>query len=263
MSIRLEILESAPSTMDIARENLDSGKITFSNSGEPTYHGVMTYEQTEGRGQRGNSWFAIPQQSLCATFYYRDPYSSPECPQEVSLLAGVAVLEAIQQVIGTRETAPPLGLKWPNDILLNGKKMGGVLIELAKAEDGKWVFLIGTGINLSVPSFPPAIASIATSLTQEGLPSCTCEEMAELIALQLVRFSALRAEEGFSAIRERWRSYDLTRGRKYLYEEAGESRVGIAVGVTDAGHLLLEFENGNEIAVQTASSIKEMYVRPL
>ena len=260
MNVRLEILESVPSTMDIARERAISGEVTFSNTGEPSLHGVMAYEQTAGRGQRGAWWYAIPRQSLCATFYYREAYSSPERPQEVSLLAGVAVLEAIRQVVGKRENAPQLGLKWPNDIILNGRKMGGILIEMAQARDGKWGFLVGTGINLSTPSFPPAIASIATSLAQEGLPSCTCEEMAELIALQLARLSALRAEEGFSAIREIWRSYDLTRGRRYLYEEAGERRVGVAVGITDAGHLLLELENGSEVAVQTASSIKEVYV---
>ena len=257
-TIRLEILDSVTSTMDVARENVTSGRHFFTPEGSPLYQGVMAYEQTLGRGQRGNRWFAAPRQSLCATFYYRDSHTDPEHSHEVSLLAGVAVLSAVQQVIGRAVAIPQLGLKWPNDLLLNGKKLGGILIEMVKAEDGKWVILIGTGINLTVPTFPPELASIATSLVNEGLPSCTCEEMAEQIAHQLTRFAQRKAEQGFAYIHEIWQSYDLTQGRRYLFEEAGVSRIGTAVGVTPKGSLRLQCEDGSEIVVKTATSLKEL-----
>lgn len=257
--MHIEILESTPSTMDVARENLASGKIVFSEANAPNMHGVMAYEQTAGRGQRGAEWFSVPRQSLCATFYYRDDYSNIERPQEVSLLAGVAVVEAIQEVIGERAAPPRLGLKWPNDILLHGKKMGGVLIEAALAADGKRVFLIGTGLNLSIPAFPPAIANIAASLAQEGEPYCSCEEMAERIARQLIRLAHIRKQDGFEAILDRWRSYDLTLGRKYLFSEANITRIGFALGVSDEGYLRLQIENGDVATVQTAASLKETF----
>ena len=132
----LEILQSVPSTMDVARENVLAGRVRFDAQGRPEPAGVLAREQTAGRGQRGRQWFARPGECLCVTYYFgRGPVTPPFAGQ-LAFLVGVAVAASLQSLCqlspDASQSAPRIGLKWPNDILLNGKKAGGILIELAE-----------------------------------------------------------------------------------------------------------------------------------
>ena len=178
MSLDLQILESVLSTMDTARENVLAGRVRFDAEGHPDPAGVVARSQTAGRGQRGRQWFAQPGECLCATYYLRFDSLTPSGAWPLAFVAGLSVAETIQRVCadahsisanaerGSAEPglsiAPRVGLKWPNDLLLNGKKAGGILIELAQPAPDYWVALIGIGININIRDFPHELKLSAT-----------------------------------------------------------------------------------------------------
>jgi BirA family biotin operon repressor/biotin-[acetyl-CoA-carboxylase] ligase len=263
--------------MDVARENIVTGRITFDALGQSRYEGVIAREQTGGRGQRGREWYSAPGESLCATYYFRRGLTDPQHAGQISLLAGVAVAHALQGIgIAANlplapsqtpsENAPaaetcseqPFGLKWPNDVLLHGKKVGGILIEMVKALDEEWVALIGVGINISVRRFPDELVGRATSLELEGITAWDWRTLGKRIASALREQAYYRRAEGFAAILSLWRTYDQTPGRRYQAQVEGATVEGTAVGIDDTGLLRLQLADGREVVVGSASSLREL-----
>src|SRR5260221_12444237 len=140
----LEVLDSVTTTMDAARDNLIAGRVRFDAPGHPRpYCGVIASEQPAGRGQRGRTWYGVSGESLCPTYYLRHGIASPNRAPLLSLLSGVAAADAISAsgILSGRTATHPtdlstpaqLGLKWPNDILVDQKKVGGILVEMVRA----------------------------------------------------------------------------------------------------------------------------------
>lgn len=256
--ISLQIYESVTSTMDVARQFVLSGQSAPNSASHTDWHCILAYEQTEGRGQRGRIWFAMPGQSFCATYIYHAPDTTPFRAGSFSLLAGIAVVEALKDLLANTDQPYDLGLKWPNDILLNGKKLGGILVDMLLAPDGTWVVLIGVGMNLTIPAFPAEIASSATSLLCEGVPFETPEEFARRLTTSLARQMNLLKQEELIGLVARWRDFDRTTGRAFVFEEEGKIMYGVATGISDEGMLCLRLDNGDVTTVQTASSLKEV-----
>lgn len=248
----LQIYDSVASTMDVARESLRSC------SAVTKWRCILTYDQTAGRGQRGRTWFALPGQSFCATFLYRSREMTPSRAGSFALLAGVAVVEALKRSLSGSSQPYDIGLKWPNDVLLNGKKLGGILVEMVQEAEGGWVVLIGVGINLTIPAFPAEVAPFATSLLCESLPSPTPEEFAHTLYATLKAQVLRLKNEGLGGLVEQWRDFDRTTGRRFSFEEAGVALQGVATGISEEGMLCLHLETGKSVVVQTASSLKEM-----
>ena len=245
----LQILETVSSTMDIARENLLAGRVAFDGQDFATPAGVLAREQTGGRGQRGRVWYAPKDESLSVTYYFRHGLPLPEAGEHLAFLVGVAVAEVLGHSVG---------LKWPNDLILQGKKVGGILIEMVKVPEGEWVALIGIGVNLAVSPFPPELTSSATSLLLEGIASQPPEVWGERIAEALQNEALQYRAQGFESLLTRWRALDKTLGRRYQAEEAGETVQGIAVGIDSTGRLLLQRASGNRVAVRSATSLTEI-----
>jgi BirA family biotin operon repressor/biotin-[acetyl-CoA-carboxylase] ligase len=249
----LDIRESVTSTMDAARERIRSGHVLFDSSGHPSEGGVIAREQTAGRGQRGRNWYAEPGANLNATFYFGYPPTDPLHVNEISLLAGVAVMEALKPLAPSA-----FGLKWPNDILFHNRKLGGILIEMVKTPEGAWVALIGIGINLSTLQFPEELKGIATSLLREGIAPPDWRELGEQIRDTLNLCAEVRRDHGFDALLTRWRECDRTRGRRYETQVDGQSLTGVAEGIDAQGALLLRTSEGGICAVTSATSLSEM-----
>jgi BirA family biotin operon repressor/biotin-[acetyl-CoA-carboxylase] ligase len=255
----MQVLRSTPSTMDTARENLRQGRIVFDRRGRSEPQGVMTWEQTAGRGQSGRTWHAPPGESLCATYYFRHGLAAPQNAGRIALLAGVAVAEVLQRRIPQEEPgAPSLGLKWPNDVLLNGRKVAGILIEMLIAPDDAWTALIGIGVNLAVRAFPPEITAQATSLLLEGVPPPSWQELGPEIADSLRRQADAYTLDGFAAILGRWRAYDRTPGLRYRAEWEGRIVCGIAEDIEESGALRLRLEDSSVLTVHAAASLREL-----
>lgn len=210
----------------------------------------IAHKQTAGKGRAGRAWLANPEDSLCFSLAF--PFKrTPAKLSGLSLLVGLAVIEGIAQACNLSEEAlqeAGLQLKWPNDLLLNMHKLGGILIEggQAKAGDPTWM-IIGVGINLRNPE---AIeANLDTGLKVGSLAQLT-KSLPDTEYLWLKLIASLEhslAEfdlNGFKSYKERWMSWDAYRDQSVCISGAGQEPIhGIAQGVDEAGALLLQQEN--------------------
>jgi BirA family biotin operon repressor/biotin-[acetyl-CoA-carboxylase] ligase len=271
MTPRLLQLDTVTSTMDVARAELLSGRVHPDSHNRLDLRGVTAQLQTAGRGQRGRGWYAPHGESLCGTYYFQHGLTDPQSAGGLSLLAGVAVANTLRTAChryhpNTRTPEhltpntkhPSIGLKWPNDLLLNGKKVGGILVELVQSPAAGWVALIGIGINVQVRAFPSELAGGATSLWLEGVRDCPVDWIAAHLVSALDRLAAVYRQEGLPAILRRWRAYDRTSGRRYRMEWDGAVIEGVAEGIDEAGALLLRADDGRLLTTLSASSLKEM-----
>ncbi len=144
------------STQDVARE--------LALRGGPPGAVVTARFQTRGRGRRGKTWYAPEGANVCLTAVA--PPVPVAAAWQVAVVAGLAVAEAVIETAGL-----PARVRFPNDVLLGGAKLAGVLVETMPPADGRAVPLIGIGINVNVAEFPPEVRATATSLRKAtGVP---------------------------------------------------------------------------------------------
>jgi len=186
---------------------------------------VVADQQLAGRGRHGRIWRAPAGTSLLASIIVRPRLSQALLPT-LSPMTAVATAEALRRV------APVAArVKWPNDVLVGGKKIAGILLE-SRAP----VIIIGIGVNLGQREFPPELAGHATSVALET--GCAPDRETMLAAL-LEEFDAWRVRferEGFGAVREQWRMLSDTLGRHVTLDGV----TGIAVDLDVDGALLID-----------------------
>ena len=202
----------------------------LARDGAPHGTVVVANHQTEGRGRRARAWVSPPGAGLHASWIIR-----PSMPVEswtlLPLLAGVAAAEAVRARTHVRAF-----LKWPNDILVGERKLGGILTE---AEPPRFA-VVGLGINVATTSFPPPLDGTATSIALEGGIRL---DRADLLAAVMERFEVALADPEGSV--ERYRSMCATFGRRVRIERAGAADVtGFARAVDPSGALLVEADIG-------------------
>ncbi len=253
----LKILEQVPSTMDAAREQVQCGAVWLDQDQPRPFAGLLAYEQTAGRGQRGRVWNSRPGASLCATFYFRHGIDLVADLGMVALLVGVAVAETLAAEAAAGGSSAAIGLKWPNDILIHGKKAGGILIETAGTPEGITVALVGIGLNIGIGAFPPELAVSATSLENAGIVVSSLIALAENLAVNLQAQADLFRQEGRTSLIARWRAWDRTAGRRFHTVHEGVSITGIAEGIDENGQLLLRLPDRTLLAVGSASTLQE------
>lgn len=221
ISWRLETYDELGSTSDFCTAR--------AKAGEPEGLAVLAYKQSAGRGSRGRSWQA-PEGNLNLSFLLR-----PTLPAALagfySLLAGVVAAEAIEQFF-----APPTMLKWPNDVLLGGAKLAGVLIDAAPNGQSLDWLVIGIGMNLrSAPQIP---GRATTSLAAHGL-TLAALDAANAILAGFSRWHGAGAE----AIRDAWLSRAHPLGTPLEIKTAHTTRTGTFAGLSPSGELLLQSKN--------------------
>ena len=229
--VDLEVVASTGSTnadlMDRARAQAPSRVILRA-----------TARQTAGRGRRGRAWHASAGGSLL--FSLALPWSSaPDSTSAVTLACGVAVAECLHA------HGVEVQLKWPNDILLDGRKLAGILTEIAEDPAGARTLVIGMGLNLLLDpvqrqAIEQPVAELAERLGREAAHADRELWLARLAAALIdaaVQFDAC----GFGAMREQFNARFAYLGRRVSLHGAGQpAQSGIARGVDDQGRLLLE-----------------------
>jgi BirA family biotin operon repressor/biotin-[acetyl-CoA-carboxylase] ligase len=178
---------------------------------------VTAAEQTAGRGRQGRTWSAPPRQALLASLVLRDP------PALLSLAAGLAVAEVV---------GPAARLKWPNDVLLDGSKLAGILVE-GRPQDG-WAVL-GIGINVAVrpEDLPAELQGRAATLGRE--PSAVEAVLDDLLGA-LERWTAATTDDVLAA----WPARDALAGRAVAWSDGH----GRALGLDGEGRLVVETDRG-------------------
>ena len=193
---------------------------------------VVADTQTAGRGRRGRVWHDAPGDSLLMSIVIRSPLSVSDLPK-LSLAAAVAVAEAIDLT-----TDLEARLKWPNDVLVNGRKLAGILLESRIVAEP--IVVAGIGVNLRQRTFPAELAETATSVDLEGGRAVGREELLEAVLAAFERRRRGLESEGFAAIRARWLALADTIGRAVTVGE----HAGIAVDLAEDGALVLRHGAG-------------------
>ena len=224
-------LTSVSSTMDAAREEAEDG----------APHGmiVVADEQTRGQGRRGRRWVS-PRGNVYVTVILRPVAWSV---RTLAMVAPLAACEAIDAVASVRSS-----IKWPNDVLIEGRKVCGVLIDVHMGRDGVDYALVGVGINVALDaSQHDEIRGIATSLAAESGSEVSRER---LLATFLNRFEKLYVAAGLDdSVYEAWRARLETLGRQIRVQFGDDVDEGVAEDVDGDGNLLLRRADGSVIAL--------------
>jgi BirA family biotin operon repressor/biotin-[acetyl-CoA-carboxylase] ligase len=195
---------------------------------------VIAEEQSAGRGRRGRSWFASPGDSLTFSLLWR--FAPGTAPAGLSLAVGVAVARALSKV-GAGNTA----LKWPNDLLKNGRKLGGILVELVPGMPHAAV--IGIGINRHLPAGMPQELRATSSAIDAAGDGLSASDLLAALLVELQSTLEAFAAQGFAAIQGEWMTrHALQEARVSLSTDFGPPKEGICRGVDTDGALLLEVD---------------------
>jgi BirA family transcriptional regulator, biotin operon repressor / biotin---[acetyl-CoA-carboxylase] ligase len=219
------------STNDVAKRLAEEGAA----------HGevVLAEAQSAGRGRRGRNWTSPPGRNVYLSVVLRPDLPTARAT-EMTLLAAVAVCEVV------REAGVSSRIKWPNDVLAGGRKLAGILTELAADPDQlQWLVLgVGVNVNLRAEEVPAEIRDIATSVAIErGQPVPRALFAAALLSA-LEAWLDRHAADGFEVVREAWKAMSDTLGREVRVRVAGADLEGLAEDIDEAGALLVRTSSG-------------------
>jgi BirA family transcriptional regulator, biotin operon repressor / biotin---[acetyl-CoA-carboxylase] ligase len=213
-------------------------RLAYDQSMEGTV--VVAEEQTLGRGRMERKWYSPKYTGIWMSIILRPKIPLPKAPQ-LTLIAAVAVVQAIEELT---ELTPQI--KWPNDILINGKKMTGILTELQAEADQINSVIIGMGINVNqkLEDFPIELREIATSLANEQGVYFSRSAMIRSVLTHLEKLYFLYIEKGFLPIKILWESYAISIGKTIKARTLSNVFEGKALGITDDGVLKIEDHSG-------------------
>jgi len=229
----IRVFQETTSTNDVveklARDGVKEGVVVFAEA------------QTKGRGRLGRRWLSPPGQGLWFSVLLR-PNFEPQHATRLTVGAATAVVRALRSQTGLSPA-----VKWPNDILIGGKKLAGILTELsAELDRVRYVVLgIGVDVNLSQSDFPPALRRLATSLRLELGRPCDRAELAVAILRELdVDYARVCGGE-FEAVAVEWEACCATLGREVLIAVGDRQVRGWAESLDASGALLLRTQHGH------------------
>lgn len=197
---------------------------------------VISEEQNGGRGRLSRSFFCPKYKGVWFSVILRPDFLPQEAPK-CTLLAAVAVTKAIYDVTGVK-----VGIKWPNDILYNGKKLVGILTEMsAEMERINYIVLgIGIDVNISVEETPEDIRDIMTSLSQITGKKVSRLELLNKLLYHLEQLYIMAQKQSFAPILDEWRKYSITLNQEIKVISGNDVTYGEAVDIDDDGALLVK-----------------------
>jgi len=207
-------------------------------AGEPGATWIIAREQTAGRGRQGRPWVS-PRGNLHASLLLRDP-CSPRYAAQLGFVAGVALVDAL------RAAAPgaPVGLKWPNDVLSDGAKLAGVLVEGASLPGG-FACVLGFGVDCAMS--PEGLAYPATNLRALGRACEPADVLAALSDAVCRNLELWRGGAGFSAIREAWLARAAGLGQPITARTHKDVVRGDFETIDDEGRLVIAAPGGRVV----------------
>ncbi|HXG22466.1 MAG TPA: biotin--[acetyl-CoA-carboxylase] ligase [Methylomirabilota bacterium] len=200
---------------------------------------VIADEQTGGKGRLGRSWVSPPGVNLHLSLILRPPLATTLVPQ-INLLAAIAVANAIRDVSSLSPA-----IKWPNDVLLQGKKVCGILAEMQTETGTLRSVVLGIGVNVNAPlsAFPPELHDKASSLFLTGGQFIDRAVFTAALLTHLEKLYVLWLERGFLAVRPAWEHYAAGLIGQQITVAAPEGTItGVVLGLDSDGALLLQDE---------------------
>lgn len=227
----------------LALEGLSDGAVIIAN------------EQTAGKGRRGRFWVSPPGTGIWMSLLLR-PDIQPQNASMITLVAGLAVCEVIDEITGL-----DVKIKWPNDIVLNGKKICGLLTEMNSEIDYVNFIVVGIGINVNISEFPPELLSMATSLLIESGETYARKV---LVKRTLERFEkhykTYLETEDLSTIIKAYNNHCVNVGREVRVMSKVKEMTGTVKEITPKGELILRDSEGEEHLITSGEvSVRGIY----
>ena len=251
---RIEYLPTVGSTNDVAKR--------LGVSGAPEATLVVADEQTAGRGRLGRAWYSPPGSAIAMSLLLR-PKFPPALAYRLTMLTGLVAAEAVEQVTGLR-----VGLKWPNDVVIEqeaggrrqearGKrqdapilKLGGILTETSVSGQDIEFAVVGLGLNVNVDlGTCPDLPEATSLMMQLGHEVDRLEVLRALVERFAARYAVIDRDE---RLRWDWSARLATLGRQIIARRGDESLAGLAEGVDESGALLIRADDGTPYRVDAA-----------
>lgn len=243
-ALRTRIFGRKLKLMDVTTSTQEEARL-LAEGGAQAGTVVIAEEQTGGRGRQGRKWYSPPHKGIWMSLLLRPERPLSFAPQ-LTLLTAVAVCRAIRSVSGVNA-----GIKWPNDLLVDGKKICGILIESAGEDEMIKYCIAGIGIdvNLTLEDIPEELHPVVTSLQIEAGSGQNRSELIGAVLNELEQLYGLYEEEGFTPIRHLWEALSVTLGRRISVKTPRGEVWGKAEMLDESGALVLLDENGNEMTI--------------
>lgn len=242
---RMIILDEIGSTNDYA-------KTIASSEAEGTV--ILANTQTRGKGRLGRSWEAGINTDIAMTIILK-PDTDILTAQRLTLIGGLAVSKAIKEAAGEQAQ-----IKWPNDIVLNNKKICGILAETSIQAGKLGYCILGIGINVNSNDFTGELETKAGSLCSETEKQFPREEIITKVIEELNIYYPEYMQDGFSPFIEEYESLCLNIGRQVRLIDGNTERTGFCEGVTNTGELIIKDKNGEKYSVSAGEvSVRGLY----
>ena len=228
-----------PSTQDLAREILQSPPVQI--------RAVVAEHQTAGRGRYGNRWLDTRGESLLMTLLLPLRAEESNRAGQLAFVLALAVADALRE-----QTGLTVQFKWSNDVLVNRRKLAGILIETASDAHQQMWALAGVGLNLLQSDFPEEIQETATSVYLETGRRLPVEPLAQQVLRSADRWMQVWRRDGLPPVLSEWRKADVTAGHLYRLP-TGET--GVARGIDNHGNLQVEVA-GHVVVVTSAEPVR-------
>ena len=202
---------------------------------------VVAEEQTAGRGRFGRTWYSERSSGIYTSIILR-PSLAPAVAPVLTLMAAVAAHQAISSTTGL-----PVDIRWPNDVLVDGKKVCGILTEMSAEVDRLHAVVLGIGINVNHREMPSELKITATSLCIEAGKSISRAQILVALLKEVERKYHLLLDEGSAAIARRWAAASTFAQGKRIRVLAGAGEfLATTVGLEPSGALRVRREDGRE-----------------
>lgn len=247
MKINIHFQPEVGSTNDWAKE--------LAAAGAPEGTLAVADRQTAGKGRRGRTWKTEEGATIAMSLILR-PQMNPENASMLTLVMGLSVAQGITAATGLNTS-----IKWPNDVVSQGKKLCGILTEMSAGMDGIHHVVIGTGINVNNTAFPEEISEIATSLLIELEEKQDRDAVMNAVLTAFTRnYELFLLHENLQELQEAYDSLLINKDRQVRVLDPRDPFEGVARGITPTGELLVERPDGQITAVYAGEvSVRGLY----
>jgi len=228
----LQIFPELPSTMDTAK--------ALGLTGAPEGMVVIADAQTHGRGRHSRTWFSPAGKNIYCSILFRSEFA-PEETQRLLCLVLVAARQMISDDCGIEAK-----IKWPNDLVVNGKKIAGFLLQ-NEIEGSRLLFsILGVGININLEKkdLPPELVGLASSLKIETGQVFPRSKLIASLFNQIEDWYRILNEEGFKKIKDAWISNWQELNKPIKIHQPGRTYEGLGVDLDDCGYIIVKLEDG-------------------
>ena len=222
--------DEVTSTSDLAKK--------FAAEGKKEFFFVTCNRQTAGKGRLGRTWSSPRGMNIYLSMIFY-PDTDIRDVAQITPVMGIAAARTIEQVTGL-----DAGIKWPNDIIINGRKAAGILTEM-QAEVERILFVVaGIGINVNQTVFDGEIAKKATSLRLESGRIYKRAEIIKKLAENIKKYYGIFIKSGFPALKDEYKTLCINLGREVCATYRGERVTGTAADISDRGELIIKTDSG-------------------